>query len=231
MLQPTLDRDTVPPRSAAAHQAHRLSLWSLWLAVVLAVGPFIVRRIVLLGDDDYVHWMAIDYLARWISLIGVVLGFRCGFLRPVHLRTDWPTSLRVFLLLLAAGLAEQAFGAPVITQHFRFMETLSWPPIQDPIVRAADLSLGLLFAVFVEELVFRKFMFAVIEGWIPGRAPVVILSATIFALVHFTSGVVDTMLNAFVHGIFFGIAYWTTRRLSICVASHYLIDLLIFSGH
>ena len=231
MLQPTLARDTVPPPSAATPQSQPLSLWGLWLPVMLAVGPFIVRRIILLGDDDYVHWLAIDYLARCISLIGVILGFRSGFLHPVHPRANWPTSLWVFLLLFAAEFAEQVFGAPVLEQHFRFMETLSWPPIPDPTVRVADFSLGLLFAVFVEELVFRKLAFAVIERWLPQRLHVIILSATIFSLIHFTSGVVDTMVNAFVHGIFFGIAYWTTRRLSICVASHYLIDLLIFISH
>jgi len=162
---------------------------------------------------------------------GVILGFRSGFLRPVHLRANWLRSLWVFLLLFVAELAEQVFGCPVLEQYFRFMETSSWPPIADPTLRVVDLSLGLLFAVFVEELVFRKFLFAVIERWFSQKFPVIIISATIFALIHFTSGVVDTMVNAFVHGIFFGIAYWTTRRLSICVVSHYLIDFFIFSGH
>jgi membrane protease YdiL (CAAX protease family) len=206
-------------------------MWGLWLAVTLAIGPFIVRRIILLGDDDYVHWMAVDYLARSISLIGVILGYRSGHLQPAHPLTDWPRSLLVFLLLFVAELAEQAFGCPVLEHYFRFMETASWPPIPDLTVRIADLSIGLLFAVFVEELVFRKFLFAVIERWFPQRLAVIVLSATIFAFIHFTSGVVDTMVNAFVHGIFFGVAYWTTRRLSICVASHYLIDLLIFNSH
>jgi membrane protease YdiL (CAAX protease family) len=232
MLEPTLACDPVLLRPRPLTQSHPLSLWALWLAVILAIGPFIVRRIMLLGDDNYVHWMAIDYLARCISLIGVVLGFHSGLLQPVHLRTDWLRSLRVFLLLFLAELAEQAFGCPVIEQYFRFMETVSWPPIPDPTLRAVDLSLGLLFAVFVEELVFRKFIFAVVERWLPQQQlPVIIISATIFALIHFTSGVIDTMVNAFVHGIFFGMAYWTTRRLSICVVSHYLIDLLIFSSH
>ena len=231
MLQPTLACDTMPPPSAATRQSHPLSLWGLWLAVILAVGPFIVRRIILLGDDNYVHWLAIDYLARCISLIGVALGFRSGLLLPVHPRADWSRSTRIFLLLFVAEFAEQAFGCPVLEQYFRFMETSSWPPIPDAALRVADLSLGLLFAVFVEELVFRKFLFAVIERWLPQQLPVIIISATVFALIHFTSGVVNTMVNAFVHGIFLGIAYWTTRRLSICVASHYLIDLLIFGSH
>ena len=231
MLQPTLACDTMPPSPAANQQSHPLSQWALWLAVILAIGPFIVRRIVLLGDDNYVHWLAIDYLARCISLIGVILGFRSGLLQPVHPRADWPRSLQVFLLLFFAEYAEQIFGCPVIEHYFRLMATSSWPPIPVPTLRAADLSLGLLFAVFIEELVFRKFLFAVIERWLPQQIPVIIISATAFALVHFTSGVADTMVNAFVHGIFFGVAYWTTRRLWICVVSHYLIDLFIFSSH
>jgi membrane protease YdiL (CAAX protease family) len=73
-------------------------------------------------------------------------------------------------------------------------------------------------------------LFAVLERWLPQQLSVIIISAAIFACIHFTSGVLDTMLNAFVHGVFFGIAYRTTRRLSICVVSHYLIDLLIFGN-
>ena len=80
MLQPNFACDTRPPPSAAAQQSHPLSLWGLWLAVILAIGPFIVRRIILLGDDNYVHWLEIDYPARCISLIGVILGFRSGLL-------------------------------------------------------------------------------------------------------------------------------------------------------
>lgn len=230
MLQPTITCNTMPPSPAATHQPHPLALRRLYLAIILAVGPFIVRRIVLLGDDNYLHWMAIDYLARCISVGGVILGFHSGLLRPAHQGADWPRSLQVFLLLFFAEYAEQAFGLPVIQHYFRFMETSAWPPILGPTLRIADVSFGLLFAVFVEELVFRKFLFAVIERWLPQRLPVVMISATVFGLIHFTPGVIDTMVNAFVHGIFFGLAYWTTRRLSICVASHYLIDLFIFIG-
>ena len=229
MRRPNLTYDTIPPVSAASRASHPLSLWVLWLAVILAVGPFIVRRIVLLGDDNYLHWMAIDYLARCISLTGVILGFSSGLLQSPHPRTGWLSSLLVFLLLFAAECAEQTFGYPLFEHYFRFLETSSWPPIPDPTVRIADLSLGLLFAVFVEEMVFRKFLFAVIERWLSQRLPVIVISSAVFALIHFTSGVVDTMVNALVNGIFLGIAYWTTRRLSICVASHYLIDFLIFS--
>jgi len=210
--------------------ADPLSLWVLWLAVILAVGPFIARRIILLGDDDSLHWMAVDYSARCISLIGVIIGFRSGLLQSEQPRTGLLRSFLIFLLLFVVQCAEQVFGGPVIQHYFHFSQTTAWPPIPVPILRVADLSFGLLFAVFVEEMVFRKFLFAVVERWLPQRSLVIIISATVFGLVHFTSGVVDTMVNAFVNGILFAIAYWQTRRLSICVASHYLIDFLIFSS-
>ena len=230
MLQLSLVGDTTRAPSKDSRPLP-LPLWNLWLAIIPAVGPFIVRRIILLGDDNYVHWMTIDYLARCLSLIGALVGFRSGLLAPAHPRTDWPKSLQVFLLLFAAEYAQQRFGGPLLTHYFRFAETTAWPAIPDPTLRIADLSIGLLFAVFVEELVFRKFLFAVIERWLPQRLPIIVISATTFSLIHFTSGVADTMVNAFVHGILLGIAYWTTRRLSICVASHYLIDFFIFSDH
>jgi len=226
MLQPALACDTTPPSTVP----RPLALWGLWLAAILAIGPFIVRRIVLIGDDDYAHWMAVDTLARCTSLIGVALGFRTGLLQRAQPRADWPRSLRIFLLLLAAEYVEQTIGAPVLQHYFRFAETTAWPPIPDFSLRMADLSAGLLFAVLVEEVVFRKFLFALVERWTARQVPVIAISATTFALIHFTSGVVDTMLNALVHGIFLGLAYAATRRLSICVASHYLVDFLIFAG-
>ena len=142
MRQPNLVCDTMPASSAATHRSHPLSLWGLWLAIFLAIAPFIVRRIILLGDDNYLHWMAIDYLARCISLIGVILGFCSGLLQSPHPRTGWLGSLAVFLLLFAAEYAEQIFGCPVLEHYFRFLETSSWPPIPDPTLRVADLSLG-----------------------------------------------------------------------------------------
>jgi len=169
MAQPTLAGDTLLLPPATGGRSHPSSQRTLWLAVVLAIAPFIVRRIILLGDDNYAHWMAIDYAARCISLLGAIVGLRSSLLQETHQQAGWPRSLQVFLLLFAAEYVQQAFGAPLLAQHFRFAETSAWPPIPDPTLRAADLWLGLLFAVFVEEFVFRKFLFAVIERWLNER--------------------------------------------------------------
>ena len=139
--------------------------------------------------------------------------------------------MRFSCCCLLPSMSSKYSAAPSLSTIFAFWRHHPGPQSRIQLIRIADLSLGLLFAVFVEEVVFRKFLFAVIERWLPQRLPVIIISSAAFALIHFTSGVVDTLVNAFVSGIFFGVAYWTTRRLSICVASHYLIDFLIFMNH
>jgi len=101
--------------------------------------------------------------------------------------------------------------------------------IPDAHVRVADLLLGLFLVALSEELVFRRFLFAIIERWSQKGLVVILISSTIFALVHFTSGVADT-LNAFVHGVLLGSAFWKARRISVCIAAHYLIDLWIFAA-
>jgi membrane protease YdiL (CAAX protease family) len=134
------------------------------------------------------------------------------------------------LLLFVAENAEQMFGDPLLRHYLRFMQLSPWPPVHDPTLQILDLSAGLLLVALSEGLVFRRFLFAVIERRVTEKVPVIILSSAAFALVQFTSGVVDTMVNAFVHAIFLGTAFRATRRVAICVVSHYLIDLYVGIG-
>lgn len=230
MLQMAGAGDFAPWPSAAAGGSAFSVAWIVWLAVVLAIGPFVARRLILLGDLNYVHWLIVDNIARCISLVGVVLGFRSGLLAHPPPPANWRASYWVFLLLFAAENAEQMFGDPLLRHYLRFMQLSPWPPVLDPTLRIVDLSAGLLLVAVSEELVFRRFLFAVIERWFTKKLPIIMISSTVFALVHFTSGIVDTMVNALVHGIFLGIAFWATRRVAICVVSHYLIDLYVGIG-
>ena len=202
--------------------------WIASLAVALALGPFIAKRFILSGEHGYVTWLVVDYTARCISLVGVVLGFRSGLLVRSSPRVGVVTSLVVLLILVAAELAQQLAVYPVLHDYFRILELSSTPVIPDARVRVADLLFGLFLVALSEELVFRRFLFAIIEQWSQKGLVVILISSTIFALIHFTSGVADT-LNAFVHGVLLGGAFWKTRRVSVCIASHYLVDLWIFA--
>jgi uncharacterized protein len=215
-------------RPHPAHPSKAVVPWIASLAIALAIGPFIVKRAILLGEHGYAYWLTVDYVARCISLVGVVLGFPSGLLARSHPRTGVFTSLLVLLILVAAELSEQIVAYPMLRHYFGALEFSSMPAIPNAHVRAADLSLGLLLVALSEELVFRRFLFAIIERWCQSAVTVVLTSAVMFALIHLTSGVADT-LSAFVHDVFLGGAFWKTRRISVCVVSHYLVDLYVFA--
>lgn len=198
-----------------------------WLAIGLAIGPFLVKRIILLGSFDYPTWLAIDYVARCISLVGVALGFKSGLIKPIGLRSGRLSSGIVLLAVLFAALAEQTIVDPVLQAHFDYFRLASVPQITNVAVRAVDLTFGLLLVALSEELVFRRLLFSVFRS--ERALHVIVLSALVFALIHLTSGISDT-INAFVLGVILGTAFWITRRVSICVFVHYLVDLKVFGG-
>src|ERR1700687_1109778 len=91
-----------PPHPA--HPSEAVVPWIASLAIALAIGPFIVKRAILLGDHGYAYWLTVDYVARCISLVGVVLGFPSGLLARSHARAGAFTSFLVLLILIAAEL-------------------------------------------------------------------------------------------------------------------------------
>jgi membrane protease YdiL (CAAX protease family) len=199
-----------------------------WLAVILAVGPFIIKRIILLGyPDDYVVWLTLDYVGRCISLLGVMVGFKSGLIEPLNARAGWFFSCCVLAGLVSAEWAEQSLIYPILRSNLDYLRMYSIPLIANANVRWADLIFGCLFVAVSEELVFRRLMFSVLGS--KSFVSVIVLSALIFALVHFTSGVANT-ISVFIDGVLLGSAFWITRRLSICIIAHYIIDLRVFSG-
>ena len=172
-------------------------------------------------------WLTIDYVARCVSLLGVVLGFRSGLIERLTFRAGWFVSGVVFASLLSTELAEQTFIYPILRDNLNYLRLSSMPLITDANVRWADLIFGLLLVAVSEELVFRRLLFSLFGS--KKFISVTLLSALIFALVHLTSGIAD-FISAFTHGILLGSAFWLTRRVSICIVSHYLLDLKIFSG-
>lgn len=201
--------------------------WLAWLAVSLAIGPFVIKRIILLNSEDYVVWLTVDYVARFVSLFGVVLGFRSGLIERPQYQAGWFVSGVVLAALLFTEWAEQIFIYPILWDRLNYLRLSSNPQITDVNVIAADLVFGLLLVAVSEEFVFRRLMFSLLGS--KKFMSVTVLSALTFALIHLTSGIADT-INAFIHGVLLGIAFWITRRVSVCIIAHYVIDLKVFGG-
>ena len=199
-----------------------------WLAIAVATVPFYLKRALLLGQHDYIIWLTADYSARIISLIGVAMARRSGLFTPARPSAGIFTSILIFIGLLAAEFYLHAFVYPVLRAHFNYFELWRFPSIPNPLVRNFDLTFGLLLVAVSEESVFRGLLFALFERWRLKPLAIIVLSSAAFALIHLTSGTAST-LNAFLYGLLYGAAYWRTRRLAVCIASHYLLDLYIFA--
>ena len=205
-----------------------LSWWG-WLAVALAFGPFVAKRAILLGQHDYTVWLAADYGARVISLAGVIMARQAGLLDRGRLPAGLLKSVLVLLALILANFYVQMFIYPLLRVHLEIFVLWNPPFIPNPFLLTFDLTVGLLLVAVSEEYVFRGLLMALLERLRLNASMVIVTSAAIFALIHWTSGLADT-LNAFLAGLLWGVAYWQTRRLSVCIVSHYFVDLYVFSG-
>ena len=201
-----------------------------WLAIAIAIVPFYLKRALLLGQHDYIIWLTADYSARIISLIGVAMARRSGLFTPARPSAGILTSVLIFGALLAAEFYLHAIIYPVLRAHFNYFELWRFPSIPNPLIRIFDLTFGVLLVAVSEESVFRGLLFTLFERWRLKPLSVIVLSSAAFALIHLTSGTAGT-LNAFLHGLLLGAAYWWTRRLVVCIAAHYLFDLYIFGSN
>jgi membrane protease YdiL (CAAX protease family) len=199
-----------------------------WLAIALAIVPFYLKRAVVLSQHDYIFWLTADYSARIISLVGVAIARRCGLFAPARPAAGIFISILIFIALLATEFYLHAVVYPVLRAHLNYFELWDFPSIPNPLLRSFDLTFGLLLVAVSEESVFRGLLMTLLERWGMRPLSVVGFSSVAFALIHLTSGAAD-MLDAFLHGLLLGTAYWWTRRLLVCIGAHYLFDLYIFS--
>jgi hypothetical protein len=68
-----------------------------WLAVGIAIAPFIAKRIFLLTQPDYGVWLAADYGARAVSIFGFVLARQIGLSDRARPTAGLLKSIFVFL--------------------------------------------------------------------------------------------------------------------------------------
>ena len=210
--------------------AYQTSKYSLsrtgWAAIAIAIIPFVAKRVIVLGQHDYIFWLSADYSARVLSLIGVVIARRSGLFNSAPVSAGLLFSTIIFVLLLAAEINLHVYIYPILHPNLDYFRIWHYPTITNPTIQSFDFAFGLLLVAVSEESVFRWLLIALFERWQMKATMAVLLSSAAFAAVHFTSGLADT-INAFLHGLLLGAAYCTTRRLSVCIVAHYLFDLYV----
>ncbi len=199
------------------------------LAFWVLATPFFLNDFgfIALGGTNGVY--CIDYGTRVFVLC---LCFAWPLTRSLTLEQLTPRSsilaavLCIFFLPVMGRLAHHFLEVPFV-QVTELQGLFVFHTLSNPTFYWLDLTLGLLLVAISEELVFRKIAMRWLES--AGRSPIqiVVISATIFSLIHWGSGP-GRLIYTFVSGLFYMIAYLRLRRLWPLVLAHWIENFMVF---
>lgn len=151
-------------------------------------------------------------LLRQSALSGMTLP------RPMFLAVVGTFAITAISIVGLSWVDSQGLDAATALQSF--------PGIDQTWLVVFDLTVGLALTAVAEELVFRRLYLDTFAA-ILSRTSLYLLSAAIFAAIHWSNGL-GTVVGAFVVGL---MLLWLTRRtgsLLPAIAAHYAINLVLF---
>jgi len=205
-------------------QAARRSI-PLWFVVVFV--PMVLSQIIRLHQTSAVSWLICDYAGRIgaLLLLAAIPAARVvAFRRRPLLISWWETMLWIILFVTVFTTVEPRlvnYG----TRWFPHIQVGHYPSLHGGL-RLFDLTAGLALVACQEEIVFRRCAREVFAGW--GDAPMIGLTAFIFAAYHWWSGIAN-MIGVFVFGVCAMLFLKRTGALWPIVLAHFLVDLIHFS--
>lgn len=195
------------------------------LALLLAL--FYAGWVKFLADGTDVY--LIDYAQR---VLIVALGWTVltdGFRRPLPPITDrvWLWALGGAAALIAVDTWTGGFAQRAAFDTALFPES-GFPPLENEVWQAVDLTFGLVLVAVSEELVFRRLWTDWWDSRRGGGAGLYAGSALVFGLLHLPQGLADTAI-ACVWGVLLMYLYRRSRCLALVVLVHFLVDLWYFT--
>lgn len=223
-----------PPASTAAETtAGKSRRRFLCLAFICIALPFYLNDFANIFISSWSPWLAIDYLfAKAYPLLGIAYLVKTK-------RVTWPQVGLLgqksipFVTVFLMGTLSVLFvleNAGLVTRFVSGHTALGRiPTITNPFWFTFDLYAGLFMVAVVEELIFRGFFCLVLEKYTQNTFLIVIISALAFGLIHWSAGFTD-VTAAFLAGLIYMALYIQTRSLPAIVLSHFVVDLVSFSG-
>jgi membrane protease YdiL (CAAX protease family) len=197
------------------------------LRLALLLVLFYAGWIKFAADDTDVY--LIDYAQR---LLIIVLGWSAlkdALRRPLPLITDrvWLWAVGGATALIALDTWTGGFAQRAAFDTALFPE-VSFPPLENAVWEAVDLTFGLVLVAVSEELVFRRLWADWWDARRGGTAGLYIGSSLVFGLLHLPQGLADTAV-AVVWGLLLMALYRQSRCLALVILVHFLVDLWYFT--
>lgn len=201
------------------------------VAFLILLAPFLLNDFAFIALKGGWSVYAVDYAVRILALAVILLwpaGRAIAFEEyPARQRTALAI-LTVIGLTIAGRLLIYLVEAP-FAAWAGWTVLFQFPRIQSPAFYWLDLTFGLALVALSEELIFRKFALSWLRS--AGRPDwqIVIISAVLFALVHWSKGLGNISI-AFLLGLLYMAAYLKLKRLWPLVYAHWTINFLIFAS-
>ena len=199
----------------------------------IALVPAFLNDFLYMHAETVSDWLTADYGSKLLILVLIFIipdtrHAVAGVWNLTALKAR-PWSDTMAWTLIVAGLVITAFIylKPPLDGLAPGMRLFIYPDIPDPAVYAFDLSAGLALTAVAEELAFRALMRRVLEKLTTSTVIIVLVSALVFAAIHWSNGLGNLVIS-FIAGGLLMVLYLRTGSLWPPVVAHYLTNLILF---
>ncbi len=201
-----------------------------WAFAALLV-PFLVNDLANIFVSDFASWAALDYLSRGLPLAVATWLLRTGRLSRADLGLTfpgWPAFWGHTLVLCLFAAVMITAGENLVARLVPDLALGGYPIDEGTPLYFYDLIFGLAIVAVSEEVLSRGLACAALTGlWGRRAVPVFLVSAAIFALLHWSGGP-RSLVVAFVFGLAFMATPWRTGSVLPPIVAHYLADVIAF---
>lgn len=199
---------------------------------ILIFAPFYLNDFSNIFISNWQWWLFIDYI--FVRLFPFIIVFRMlssNRVSPEAMGIGPQSMLSSIIVYIAGTLA-----AVIILQNKSFI--LNGIPGYQPLGvipkifnadwRWFDLTVGLMVAGVVEELVFRAYLYSLLRRFTDRSLHIVLISAVAFGLIHWSLGFHHVVATSVIGGIYM-LLYIRTRSLPALVFAHYTVNFIEYS--
>lgn len=204
-----------------------------FLVFLLLVGPFFLNDLANIFVSSWQWWLVIDY--SFTKLLPGLVIYSLWQRKSLSLADiglvaqPLPLFLTFFLVtgLVTVCIDQNAYTLLAKLPGFQPLGGI--PVIDSSFWKWIDLTIGLLLVGMFEELIFRGYMLMVIRQYTKNPTVIVLVSALIFGLIHWSLGLHAVLITALIGAVFM-LAYLWSRSLPAIMLAHFLVNFIDFAG-
>jgi membrane protease YdiL (CAAX protease family) len=197
--------------------------------LVLLTAPFFLNDFIFLNIQTAPQWLAADYGSKMLALIVLfaVLPLRRAAASTVKLKTTLKEAVTLAVLSTGAVIFANYFFRVLVPVEIESLVLFRYPPLTPGLLYWTDITFGLALTSVSEEFVFRGVFAVVAARYLSGNAAMVLVSAIIFALIHWSHGL-TSMVVAGIAGVVLMVLYLRTGSVLPGIVAHYAINFADF---